>query len=166
MISRRQEIFFHHRLSTCKFFSSTDCADIFSKILQMSHNRLEVSTDNFFRYSSGADNLFQQFSHADNFFPITIPPPRCTFQLLEVSGSADRGGGGRSIQFINFGRVADKSLKEWRRKIFVLLYSIKECHFPVDFYTFLLMKETGYTPSGRFAIWTVFLFVLVKFRNS
>ena len=29
VISGRQEIFFHHRLNTCKFFSSTDCADNF-----------------------------------------------------------------------------------------------------------------------------------------
>ena len=27
VISKRQEIFFHHRLSTCKFFSSPDCTD-------------------------------------------------------------------------------------------------------------------------------------------
>ena len=30
-----------------------------------------------------------------------------------VSGSADRGGGDNSIQFINFGRVGDKSFKGW-----------------------------------------------------
>ena len=42
----------------------------------------------------------------------------CTFQNLGgVSGSEDRGGGGNSIQFINIGRVGDKSFKEWRRKI-------------------------------------------------
>ena len=29
-----------------------------------------------------------------------------------VSGSEDRGGGDNSIQFINFGRVGDKSFKE------------------------------------------------------
>ena len=34
-----------------------------------------------------------------------------------VSGSADKGGGDNSIQFINIGRVGDKSFKEWRRKI-------------------------------------------------
>ena len=34
-----------------------------------------------------------------------------------VSGSEDRGGGDNSIQFINFGRVGDKSFKEWRQKI-------------------------------------------------
>ena len=34
-----------------------------------------------------------------------------------LSGSEDRGGGDNSIQFINFGRVGDKSLKEWRQKI-------------------------------------------------
>ena len=33
---------------------------------------------------------------------------RCTFQILGVSGLADRGGGDNSIQFINFGRVGDK----------------------------------------------------------
>ena len=34
-----------------------------------------------------------------------------------LSGSEDRGGGDNSIQFINFGRVDDKSFKEWRQKI-------------------------------------------------
>ena len=34
-----------------------------------------------------------------------------------LSGSEDRGGGNNSIQFINFGRVGDKSFKEWRQKI-------------------------------------------------
>ena len=34
-----------------------------------------------------------------------------------LSGSEDRGGGDNSIQFINFGRVGDKSFKEWRQKI-------------------------------------------------
>ena len=30
-----------------------------------------------------------------------------------LSGSEDRGGGDNGIQFINFGRVGDKSFKEW-----------------------------------------------------
>ena len=34
-----------------------------------------------------------------------------------LSGSEDRGGGDNSFQFINFGRVGDKSFKEWRKKI-------------------------------------------------
>ena len=34
-----------------------------------------------------------------------------------LSGSVDRGGGDNSIQFINFGRVGDKSFEEWRQKI-------------------------------------------------
>ena len=34
-----------------------------------------------------------------------------TFQILGVSGSEDRCGGDNSIQFINFGRVGNKSLK-------------------------------------------------------
>ena len=34
-----------------------------------------------------------------------------------LSGSEDRGGGDSSIQFINFGRVGDKSFEEWRQKI-------------------------------------------------
>ena len=59
-----------------------------------------------------------------------------------LSGSEDRGGGDNSIQFINFGRVGDKSFKEWRQKIgegkggrhqyfdfFVLLYQIKNATF-------------------------------------
>ena len=35
----------------------------------------------------------------------------------ELSGSEDRGGGDNSIQFINFGRVGEKSFEEWRQKI-------------------------------------------------
>ena len=34
-----------------------------------------------------------------------------------LSGSEDRGGGDNGIQFINFGRVGDKSFKEWRQKM-------------------------------------------------
>ena len=41
----------------------------------------------------------------------------CTFQILGVSGSEDRGGSDNSIQFINFGSVGDKSFKELRQKI-------------------------------------------------
>ena len=33
-----------------------------------------------------------------------------------MSGSEDRGGGDNSIQFINFGRVGDKSFREWQQK--------------------------------------------------
>ena len=35
----------------------------------------------------------------------------------ELSGSEDKGGGDNSIQFINFGRVGDKSFKEWLQKM-------------------------------------------------
>ena len=41
----------------------------------------------------------------------------CVPNFEGVSGSADRGGGDSSIQFINFGRVGDKSFKEWRQNI-------------------------------------------------
>ena len=34
-----------------------------------------------------------------------------------LSGSEDRGGGDNSIQFINFGRVGDKSFEEWLQKL-------------------------------------------------
>ena len=34
-----------------------------------------------------------------------------------VSGSEDRGGGDNSIQFVNIGRVGDKSFEELRRKM-------------------------------------------------
>ena len=34
-----------------------------------------------------------------------------------LSGSEDSGGGDNSIQFINFGRVGDRSFEEWRQKI-------------------------------------------------
>ena len=50
-------------------------------------------------------------------------PPHSQPDLVDVpnfgglSGSEDRGGGDNSIQFINIGRVGDKSFKEWRRKM-------------------------------------------------
>ena len=34
-----------------------------------------------------------------------------------LSRAEDRGGGANSIQFINFGRVVDKSFEEWRQNI-------------------------------------------------
>ena len=34
-----------------------------------------------------------------------------------LSGSEDRGGGDSSIQFINFGRVGDKSFEKWQQNI-------------------------------------------------
>ena len=34
-----------------------------------------------------------------------------------LSGSEDTGGGDNSIQFINFGKVGDRSFEEWRQKI-------------------------------------------------
>ena len=65
-----------------------------------------------------------------------------------MSGSEDGGGGDNSIQFINFGRVGDKSFKEWRQKIgggggwkggrlFRPTVLDKKCHFPVYFHTHL-----------------------------
>ena len=41
----------------------------------------------------------------------------CTFQILGVSGSEDRGGSDNIIQIINFGRVADKGFKERQQKM-------------------------------------------------
>ena len=47
----------------------------------------------------------------------------CTVLMVHVPnfgvflGSEDRGWDDNSIQFINFGRVSDKSFKQWRQKI-------------------------------------------------
>ena len=56
--------------------------------------------------------------------PITFDAVRldtrnlCTLQILGArAGLEDRGGGDNSIQFINIGRVGDKSFKELRLKI-------------------------------------------------
>ena len=43
--------------------------------------------------------------------------PCARSKFWELSGSEDRGGGDNGIQFINFGRVGDKSFEEWRQKI-------------------------------------------------
>ena len=40
----------------------------------------------------------------------------CTFQILGDAGLEDRGGSNNSIQFINVGRMSDKSLKEYDKK--------------------------------------------------
>ena len=71
MISRRKESFLHHRLSTCKFFLHSGCADNFLKISQILHNILGGLCRHFSRCTSGADNFFKIFfiPHADNFFP-------------------------------------------------------------------------------------------------
>ena len=63
-----------------------------------------------------------------------------------LSGSEDRGGSDNSIQFINFGRVGDKSFKEWWQKLggeegwvttrfwlFRPTVLDKKCHFAVYF---------------------------------
>ena len=38
-------------------------------------------------------------------------------KFWELSGSEDSGGGDNSIQFTNFGRVGDKSFKEWQQNL-------------------------------------------------
>ena len=58
---------------------------------------------------------------------IKLVHPLCLFKTSIVfvhvpnfgglSGSENRGDGDNSIQFINFGRVGDKSFEEWRQKI-------------------------------------------------
>ena len=49
---------------------------------------------------------------------ISIEFKRCTFQILkDCQGQRTGNGSDNSIQFINFGRVGDKSFKEWRQKI-------------------------------------------------
>ena len=82
-----------------------------------------------------------------NLWSTTKPHTLCTFQILGVSGSEDRGEGANSIQFINFGRVGDKSFKEWWKKnrgvegwmttmfwLFCPAVLNEECHFLVYFY--------------------------------
>ena len=97
MISRRIESFLHHRLSTCKFFLHSGCADNFFKIPQMLHNILGGLCRNFSRFTSGADNFFSIFfiPHADNFFPITISPGKNNGSSLMLADSPppklDRG---------------------------------------------------------------------------
>ena len=70
--------------------------------------------------------------------------------------SEDRGGGDNGIQFINFGRVGDKSFKEWRQKIggwkggdnslstFCPTVLDNKCHFPAYSYTRLFAYALTY----------------------
>ena len=60
-----------------------------------------------------------------------------------VSGSEDKGGGDNNVQFINIGRVGDKSFKELRQRIggrrvgdnntltFLCNCLDKKCHFKI-----------------------------------
>ena len=88
-----------------------------------------------------------------------------------LSGSEDRGGGDNSIQFINFGRVGDKSFEEWRQKIggwkggrqqyfdfFVLLYWIRNATFLFIFIHICLSIKLKKLHVGQF-----FLLVFVNF---
>ena len=59
MISRRQEFFFHHRLSACKFFPP-----------------LWLCKQFFLDAPLGQTIYFSIFSHADNFFSQSRYPPR------------------------------------------------------------------------------------------
>ena len=79
-----------------------------------------------------------------------------------MSGSEDRGGGDNSIQFINIGRVGDKSFKEWRRKIGGGGGRVGDNNI-------LTFYATGSTKKYHFQklyLGQFFLFVFVKFRNS
>ena len=49
-------------------------------------------------------------------YSIFIPKQMHVPNFGGLSGSEDRGGGDNSIQFINFGRVGDKSFEKWRQK--------------------------------------------------
>ena len=74
MISRRQEIFFHHRLSTYKFFSSTDSETIFL-IPQISHNRGSLYRQFFQIHLWGRQFISSIFLKQTIFSPVTIPSP-------------------------------------------------------------------------------------------
>ena len=75
MISRRQKIFFYRRLSACKFFSSTHCADIFFKFPKFPITGVAFA-DNFFSDAPlGQRIYFSNFSHADNLFSQLRYPP-------------------------------------------------------------------------------------------
>ena len=75
-----------------------------------------------------------------------LKAPGARSKFWGLSGSEDKGGGDNSIQFINFGRVGDKSFEEWLQKLgewkggwqqyfdfFVLPVVDKKCHFLVYF---------------------------------
>ena len=101
--------------------------------------------------------------------------PSARSKFWGLSGSEDRGGGDNSIQFINFGRVGDKSFEEWWQKIggwkggwqqyfdfFVLLYQIRNPTFnPFIFIHICLFVKLKKLHVGQF-----FLLVFVIYRTS
>ena len=60
---------------------------------------------------------FQSYWQKSQNWWITPPVLSARSKFWGMSGSADRGEGDNSIQFIDFGRVGDKSFKEWRQKM-------------------------------------------------
>ena len=88
-----------------------------------------------------------------------------------LSGLENRSGSDNSIKFINFGRVGDKSFKEWRQKLggwkggcqedfdfFVPLYLTKNATF-----LFILTCVCIFIKLRKLHFGQFFLFVLVKF---
>ena len=78
VIFRRQEIFFYHRLSACKFIFLHSLCRNFFKIPQISHHMGGLYRQFFSDARLVQTIYFSNFSYADNFFPScdTPPPPR------------------------------------------------------------------------------------------
>ena len=73
VFSRFQEIFFYHRLSACKIFSSTHCADNF--LIPQIRITGVASADNFFQMHLWCRQFISAiFLMQTIFFPIAIPP--------------------------------------------------------------------------------------------
>ena len=93
---------------------------------QTSHPYNEIGTTDLSNNSSirstGMSNCRHFFNKENIAFVASLSSTRvgrvgkCTFQILGVSGSADRGRGDNSIQFINIGKVGDKSFNPKRIK--------------------------------------------------
>ena len=77
-----------------------------------------------------------------------------------LSGSEDRGGGDNSIQFINIGRVGDKSFKEWRREVGGWKGGWQQ------YFDFFMPLARQKMPLKKLHFGQFFLFVVVKFLNS
>ena len=60
---------------------------------------------------------FKFGSFTFGFVSSTIIPTGAHSKFWGVVRVEGRGGGDNSVQFINFGRVGDKSFEKWRQKI-------------------------------------------------
>ena len=93
--------------------------EIKKKIKESPHEYAEVAQSKDLKMRPIVAGPSSVTSKLSNYLDVLLKPllRSARSKFWGLSGSDDRGGGDNSIQYINFGRVGDKSFKEWRQKI-------------------------------------------------